>query len=55
MASRATYNVTRFTRQVLKRYRRSPPSVVVHLYPNHFRFEHQVTLSLSLPYDRDTE
>ncbi|GAA5829796.1 hypothetical protein JCM3766R1_001308 [Sporobolomyces carnicolor] len=41
MASRATYNVTRFTRQVLKRYRRSPPSVVVHLYPNHFRFEHQ--------------
>ncbi|GAA5878592.1 hypothetical protein JCM16303_002134 [Sporobolomyces ruberrimus] len=41
MASGATYNVTRFTRQVLKRYRRSPPSVVVHLYPNHFRFEHQ--------------
>ncbi|GAA6015066.1 hypothetical protein JCM11491_001647 [Sporobolomyces phaffii] len=41
MASGATYNVTRFTRQVLKRYRRSPPSVVVHLYAAHFRFEHQ--------------
>ncbi|GAA5907800.1 Spt20p [Sporobolomyces salmoneus] len=41
MASGATYNITRYTRQVLKRYRRSPPSVVVHLYPNHFRFEHQ--------------
>ncbi|GAA5928719.1 Spt20p [Sporobolomyces koalae] len=41
MASGATYNVTRFTRQVLKRHRRAPPSVVVHLYPNHFRFEHQ--------------
>ncbi|GAA6060514.1 hypothetical protein JCM10212_005595 [Sporobolomyces blumeae] len=41
MASGATYNVTRFTRQVLKRHRRAPPSLVVHLYPTHFRFEHQ--------------
>ncbi|CEQ40344.1 SPOSA6832_01980, partial [Sporobolomyces salmonicolor] len=39
--SGATYNVTRFTRQVLKRHRRAPPSLVVHLYPTHFRFEHQ--------------
>ncbi|GAA5829040.1 hypothetical protein JCM5353_000877 [Sporobolomyces roseus] len=42
MASGATYNVTRFTRQVLKRHRRAPPSIVVHLYPNHFRFEHSI-------------
>ncbi|KWU46291.1 hypothetical protein RHOSPDRAFT_32293 [Rhodotorula sp. JG-1b] len=39
--SGATYNLTRFTRQVLKRHRRAPPSVVIHLYPTHFRFEHQ--------------
>ncbi|KAK4047739.1 Transcription factor spt20 [Microbotryomycetes sp. JL201] len=37
----ATYNVTRFTRQVLKRYRKEPPSLVLHLYPTHFRFEQQ--------------
>ncbi|BGP02618.1 Transcription factor spt20 [Rhodotorula toruloides] len=41
MSSGATYNVTRFTRQVLKRHRRAPPSLVIHLYPTHFRFEHQ--------------
>ncbi|GAA6002229.1 Spt20p [Rhodotorula paludigena] len=41
MPSGATYNVTRFTRQVLKRHRRAPPSLVIHLYPTHFRFEHQ--------------
>lgn len=39
----ASYNVTRFTRQVLKRYRKEPPSLVLHLYPTHFRFEHQVS------------
>lgn len=39
--SGATYNLTRFTRQVLKRHRRAPPSVVIHLYATHFRFEHQ--------------
>lgn len=38
----ATYNVTRFTRQVLKRHRKEPPSLVLHLYPTHFRFEQQV-------------
>lgn len=38
----STYNITRWTRQVLKRHRKSPPSVVVHLYPTFFRFEHQV-------------
>ncbi|KDE03039.1 hypothetical protein MVLG_06429 [Microbotryum lychnidis-dioicae p1A1 Lamole] len=37
----ATYNVTRFTRQVLKRYRKEPPSLVLHLYNTHFRFEQQ--------------
>ncbi|KAK4056874.1 Transcription factor spt20 [Microbotryomycetes sp. JL221] len=37
----ATYNVTRFTRQVLKRYRKEPPSLVLHLYQTHFRFEQQ--------------
>jgi len=42
MSTGATYNVTRFTRQVLKRHRRAPPSLVIHLYPTHFRFEHQV-------------
>ncbi|GAA5942113.1 hypothetical protein JCM3775_007405 [Rhodotorula graminis] len=41
MSTGATYNVTRFTRQVLKRHRRAPPSLVIHLYPTHFRFEHQ--------------
>lgn len=38
----SSYNITRFTRQVLKRYRKEPPSLVVHLYPTHFRFDHQV-------------
>ncbi|GAA5946005.1 hypothetical protein JCM10213_005444 [Rhodosporidiobolus nylandii] len=39
--SNATYNLTRFTRQVLKRHRRAPPSLVIHLYPTHFRFDGQ--------------
>ncbi|GAA6042292.1 hypothetical protein JCM8097_000619 [Rhodosporidiobolus ruineniae] len=39
--SSATYNLTRFTRQVLKRHRRAPPSLVIHLYPTHFRFDGQ--------------
>lgn len=38
----ATYNITKFTHQVLKRNRHSPPSLVLHLYDNYFRFEHQV-------------
>lgn len=38
----ASYNITRFTRQVLKRHRKEPPSLVLHLYPTHFRFEQQV-------------
>lgn len=64
----ATYNVTRFTRQLLKRYRKGqsthsrvvhssrtplisssttePPSLVLHLYPTHFRFEQQVRHTL---------
>lgn len=37
----ATANVTRFTRQLLKRNRKEPPSLVLHLYPTHFRFEQQ--------------
>jgi hypothetical protein len=40
--SNATYNLTRFTRQVLKRHRRAPASLVIHLYPTHFRFDGQV-------------
>lgn len=39
----ASYNITRFTRQVLKRHRKEPPSLVLHLYPTHFRFEQQVS------------
>jgi hypothetical protein len=49
--SNATYNLTRFTRQVLKRHRRAPPSLVIHLYPTHFRFDGQVRL-LSLRFGR---
>lgn len=41
----ASYNITRFTRQVLKRHRKEPPSLVLHLYPTHFRFEQQVRLA----------
>ena len=39
----ASYNVTKFTRQVLKRNRHGPPSLVLHLYPTYFRFEQQVS------------
>jgi hypothetical protein len=42
----ATYNITRFTRQVLKRYRKEPPSLVLHLYQTHFRFEQQVSVKI---------
>ena len=44
--SLASYNVTKFTRQVLKRNRHGPPSLVLHLYPTYFRFEQQVRPSL---------
>lgn len=40
----ADYNVTRATRQILKRYRKEQPSLVLHLYPTHFRFQEQVSL-----------
>jgi hypothetical protein len=42
----ASYNITRFTRQVLKRHRKEPPSLVLHLYPTHFRFEQQVSVAI---------
>jgi hypothetical protein len=42
LSSMASYNVTKFTRQVLKRNRHGPPSLVLHLYPTYFRFEQQV-------------
>ncbi|KAL8279017.1 hypothetical protein RQP46_008686 [Phenoliferia psychrophenolica] len=36
-----SYNETRWTRQFLKRHRKVNPSLVVHLYHSHFRFEQQ--------------
>lgn len=45
----ASYNVTKFTRQVLKRNRHGPPSLVLHLYPTYFRFEQQVSAVYSTP------
>ncbi|KAI5480495.1 hypothetical protein MNV49_000648 [Pseudohyphozyma bogoriensis] len=35
------YNETKWTRQFLKRHRKLPPSLVVHLYTTYFRFEQQ--------------
>lgn len=40
--SAALYNEARWTRQFLKRHRKVTPSLVVHLYHTHFRFEQQV-------------
>ncbi|KAM0748308.1 hypothetical protein T439DRAFT_328289 [Meredithblackwellia eburnea MCA 4105] len=36
-----SYNEARWTRQFLKRHRKANPSLVVHLYHTHFRFEQQ--------------
>ena len=38
----SSYNEARWTRQFLKRHRKVNPSLVVHLYHTHFRFEQQV-------------
>ena len=43
MSVTATYNLNKTTRQILKRYRKSPPSFTLHQYPTHFKLEQQVS------------
>ena len=43
--SASVYNHQRTNRQVLKRHRKDPPSLILHLNNGHFRFERQVSRS----------
>ncbi|GAA99372.1 uncharacterized protein L969DRAFT_16674 [Mixia osmundae IAM 14324] len=36
----SAYNLSKLSRGILKRHRKEPPSLTVHLHQNHFRFEH---------------
>ena len=40
--SASVYNHERTTRQILKRHRKDPASLVVHLHAQYMRFEKQV-------------
>lgn len=42
MSTASVWNVPREARNILKRFRKKEPSLTVELYPNHFRFQHQV-------------
>lgn len=43
---RSSHALNRATRQLLRKYAAHPPSLTLHLYPTHFRFEHQPGLFL---------
>jgi hypothetical protein len=42
MSTASIYSVPREARNILKRFRKSSPSLTIELFPNHFRFQHQV-------------
>lgn len=42
MSTASIYSVPREARNILKRFRKAAPSLTIELYPNHFRFQHQV-------------
>lgn len=39
--SASVYNHERTTRQILKRHRKDPASITLHVYPQYMRFERQ--------------
>lgn len=45
-----TFFTVKTTSYILKKFAKSPPSLIVHLYPTHFRFEQQ---DGSFPYNSE--